>query len=81
MKDNNIMTNNEKQASECKNIGVKRDSKIISNNFIFRRVLNAITEGTYEEFSSIYQNMLSFDWEDERLQKLKANPGNRFILY
>jgi hypothetical protein len=76
MKDNNIMTTNEKQSNDTKNIGVKRDSKIISNNFIFRRVQSTIPEGTYEEYSNLYQNMLSFDWDDERLQKIKAHPSN-----
>jgi len=79
MKDNNIKTTNEKQTNESKNIGVKRDSKIISNNFIFRRVQSAMNEGTYEDYSNIYQNMFSFNWEDERLQKLKSNPSNYFI--
>ena len=81
MKDSITTTpSNEKPVPDAKNLVLKRDSKIISSNFIFRRAFNALTEGTYEEFSTIYQNMLSFDWEDERLSKIKANPSNFNII-
>lgn len=67
--------NADKQANESKTLGLRRDSKIISNNFLFRRALNNQIEGQYEEYSNLYKNMLSFEWNDERLQKIKANPS------
>ena len=75
----NYSSNGSKANCEVKNIGVKRDSKLISNNFIFRRIQNGLIEGVYEENANLYQNLNSFNWDDERLAKLKANPCNYFI--
>ncbi len=52
--------------------GRKRNSKNVKDNYLFRRVLNGKTLGRYEEMANSYYNMMSFNWEDERLLKNRA---------
>jgi len=53
--------------------GRKKISKNVKDNYLFRRVLNGKTLGRYEEMANTYYNMMSFNWEDERLLKNRAS--------
>ena len=61
-------------SSEKKLLGTKRNSSGLSENFIFRNALTNNIVGNYEKISSIYRNIFSFDWEDEKISKLKCSP-------
>jgi hypothetical protein len=66
-----------KDSKTEKFLGVKRNSSSLSDNFIFRRILTGKTGGQYEKVSNDYYNMLSFDWEDEKLSKFKTHPSKK----
>ena len=73
--DKNLLSE-ESTSSEKKLLGTKRNSSGLSENFIFRKALTNNISGNYEKISSIYRNIFSFDWEDEKISKLKSSPRN-----
>jgi len=69
-----------KIASETKLIGNKRDSNNLKDNLIFRRFLTGKVCGNYEQFSTDFINLFSFDWDDEKLLKAKLNLCKIFLF-
>jgi hypothetical protein len=45
----------------------------LKENVLFRRVLSGNISGKYEEISTDFMKLFSFDWEDERIFKAKIN--------
>jgi len=67
------MESENKTNSENKFLGNKRELNYLKDNLIFRRVLTGKIDGTYEEISTDFINIFSFDWEDEKLLKSKLS--------
>ena len=59
--------------SETKLLGNKREANNLKDNLIFRRFLSGKVFGSYEQISTDYINLFSFDWDDERLLKAKLS--------
>jgi len=56
---------------------MKRREYTSKNNLIFRRFLKgSIPLGKYEEVSNIFQKMFSYNWDDEKLLRLKSHTSN-----
>ena len=75
-----FMESENKTASETKLLGNKRDTNNLKDNFIFRRFLTGKVCGTYEQFSTDFINLFSFDWDDEKLSKAKLNICKRILF-
>jgi hypothetical protein len=60
-----------------------RQIQSLKENILFRRVLSGNISGKYEEISSDFLKLFSFDWEDERITKAKINLRKlkNFILF
>lgn len=54
-------------------LGVKRSSRSLRDNYLFRRLLSGKLLGKYEKLADSYFHMMSFNWEEERLVKMKSN--------
>ena len=52
----------------------------LKENILFRRVLSGNISGKYEEISTDFMKLFSFDWEDERIFKSKINLRKFFFL-
>ena len=59
---------------DFKFIGNKREASYLKDNFLFRRILSVKVLGKYEEISNYYFNLLSFNWEEDKICKNKLNP-------
>ena len=71
-----------KTNSPSKLLGHKRDMKNpLKENYLFRRIINGKTEGNYERMSNIYYNFMSFNWEEEKLNKMRTSTCKVFILF
>ena len=51
--------------SETKLLGNKREANNLKDNLIFRRFLSGRVFGSYEQISTDYINLFSFDWDDD----------------
>jgi hypothetical protein len=58
-----------------------RQIQSLKENILFRRVLGGNISGKYEEISSDFLKLFSFDWEDERITKTKINLRKLKIFY
>lgn len=67
------MESENRKGSEKQFLGNKREALQLRDNFNFRRILSGKVFGLYEQISSDFINLLSFDWEDEKLLKAKIN--------
>jgi len=74
------MESENKIGSETKFLGNKREYSNLKDNLIFRRILTGKLFGTYEQFSTDFSNLFSFNWEEERLSKAKINLCKIFLL-
>ena len=45
----------------------KRNIRALKENFIFRRCLTGKIYGKYENCANNYNNMMAFNWDDEKL--------------
>jgi len=78
MMEKNLL-NTETNSSDKKLLGNKRVNCSLSENFIFRKALSTNLNGNYEKIASIYRNIFSFNWDDEKISKMKNSPRN-FIV-
>ena len=60
--------------SENKLLGTKRYINALSENIVFRKVLTNNSSGKYENMANSYRNIFSFNWDDEKITKLKYSP-------
>lgn len=56
--------------SETSLLKRKRKTSLLEN-YLFRRVFTGKIDGRYEEIANIYYNLMSFNWDDERLGKYR----------
>jgi len=54
-------------------IELSKQIQHLKENILFRRVLSGNISGKYEEISTDFMKLFSFDWEDERISKAKIN--------
>jgi len=63
-----------KYTSPVKFLGHKRELKpSLKDNYLFRRIINGKIEGNYEAMANIYYNLMSFDWDEEKLNKIRTS--------
>jgi len=67
------MESENKLTSDNKFLGNKRELYNLRDNLNFRRYLTGKINGNYEEISTDFINIFSFDWEDEKLLKAKLS--------
>ena len=60
--------------SEKKLLGTKRYNNSLSDNIVFRKVLTNNSSGKYENMANLYRDIFSFNWDDEKITKLKYSP-------
>ncbi len=65
---------------EDKFLGSKRDVKALRENFLYRRLLTGKFSGKYENLSNIFYNMMAFNWEDEKIVKLRSNISKHLLI-
>ena len=58
---------------EDKFLGNKRDIRPLRENFLYRRLLTGRFSGKYETLSNTFFNMMAFNWEEEKIAKLRSN--------
>ena len=56
-------------------LGRKRESALLSDNFIFRPSIDGVIKNEYEKVAHNFKNMFAFNWEDEKIVKEKLRPG------
>jgi hypothetical protein len=61
-------------------LGNKRDIRVLRENLLFRRLHTGKFSGRYENLSNIFFNMMAFDWDEEKISKLRSNVGNNCII-
>jgi hypothetical protein len=60
-------------------LGIKRESRSLKDNYIFRRILTGRVNGKYEAASNSYYNMFAFNWDDEKLVKTRSHPCKHIL--
>jgi hypothetical protein len=70
-----------KHRHEDKLLGNKRESKPLRENYLFRRILTGKVEGKYENLSNTFYNMMAFDWDEEKISKLRSNISKFIFLF
>lgn len=54
-------------------LGNKRDLRNLRDNFLSRRLLTGKFSGAYENLSNTFFNMMAFNWDEEKISKLRTN--------
>ena len=60
-------------AKEEKLLGHKRGSKVLKENYLVRRILSGRIAGKYEHLANSFYSMMAFDWDEEKIGKLRSN--------
>jgi hypothetical protein len=63
------------RSKDSKFLGLKRESQPVKDNYLFRRLTTGNVSGRYEKLADTYLNMMAFDWEEEKIAKLRTNPS------
>ena len=58
---------------DANTLELRKQIQQLKENILFRRVLSGNISGKYEEISTDFLKLFSFDWEDERISKAKIN--------
>jgi hypothetical protein len=71
------------RSKDGKFLGLKRENPPLKENYLFRRLTTGNVSGRYEKLADTYLNMMAFDWEEEKIAKLRSSASknkNEVIL-
>jgi hypothetical protein len=65
------------RSKDGKFLGLKREGPSLKENYLFRRLITGNVSGRYEKLADTFFNMMAFDWEEEKIAKLRSNVSKK----